>query len=265
MAWCRLPMLASRFGHVLNGGRVGALRSLRLGARALCSPSAPPVAAAAATEEASRLQMLSVGQLRSSLEAAGVSCAGSTEKAELIELLRRARTSAPAASAVAPGVGAASGGLGGVGQQSSFRATSEWQAVPEGTILEPGCEVRLDMGSGAQHVRLAMGQQHKGQQPQQTKERHRASSSSAHVPLEDAAAAGVERPRIEWGWKVLVSEDAAEVRRSLRRLWDPDMEAYCGQVGTVTHVSEEGPVTVEFGGSTWVSWAFTPEVLRRVG
>jgi hypothetical protein len=36
----------------------------------------------------------------------------------------------------------------------SFVPTAEWQEVPDGAVLPPGCEIRMDMSGGSKSARL---------------------------------------------------------------------------------------------------------------
>lgn len=211
----------------------------------------------------SRLDSLSVSQLKDALAVLGVPCAGATEKAELVRLLESARSQSAT---------------------KSFVATDVWQRVPDGAVLEPGLEVRLDLAGGsarfARRAAIAAVAPPPPFPPSRPAARAASNIGLAAAAAAPSSAAMPEAGRstkaladdeqadgapIEWGCRVQVRGDVEAVRRSMRRLWEQEMADFCGQVGVVTHIGSDDRVTVEFEhDGSWVSWTFTASVLSRL-
>mmetsp|Transcript_61609 Transcript_61609/g.123483 ORF Transcript_61609/g.123483 Transcript_61609/m.123483 type:complete len:140 (-) Transcript_61609:134-553(-) len=136
-----------------------------------------------------------------------------------------------------------------------------------GAVLEPGLEVRMDFGSGRSWARIPPppGSPLVFEEPPRPRARHDRREGAGQRSPAVADKAEADRPLLEWGCKVLVSSDADEVKRLLRRNWEPAMEEFCGQKGTVTHIDVEGDVSVEFESEgSWKTWTYKAEALTRL-
>lgn len=206
---------------------------------------------------------LSVREIQQLLKVSGVSSAGVFEKDELLRLLEKVE----------------------------FIPTRSWQFIPSGVDLPPGLEVRIDMKTGKRHARIS---QHTGytdlssgsttwkgtgqtrtpstekQAPARPKPTPwRAKQAPARVKQAPVKAKQPPaRAALKWGEKVIVDGDVRKVKEALGSLWEPSMAAYCGEVGTVTDISSDGDIRVEFSGKdscnpvpTWTSWTYRPEIL----
>lgn len=211
-------------------------------------------AAAAAARLAARPE---AGASRRRLAASRVLPEGAVERGDLLRLL-------------ADGTGTGAGHRP-TGSQTvpEFVPSFAWQRVPEGAVLEPGLQVRMDLAGGGSYARIPPAAHGVPAAKLTQNEVDDSTGAGGRVSLAAVGSqAGGEQARgpLEWGCKVRVSEDVDKVRRLSRRNWESAMEGFCGQTGTVTHIDSGGRVSVEFAcGGSWTSWTYEPEALTMVG